>query len=178
MHFATPQIETFTREFLGPVKDTEEVSKEWYDVYEDEDDGLGYYPDGVKRTLTDDQIAMFRHSEIQTLLRKQQRAAEDKEYVFEGSSNIGAIDQDANSGDLAQDDTVSMAGRSTQGIRKKRKARNKKQSFKQNVKPDLRKRTWDKVDEGMDGLDYGEEESSTMAIPTPAPSRRRISYDD
>jgi hypothetical protein len=33
------------------------------------DDGLGYYPDGVKRTLTDQQIEIFRHSEIQRLLR-------------------------------------------------------------------------------------------------------------
>jgi len=37
---------------------------------EEEEDDLGYYPDGTKRTLTDDQIAMFRHSEIQQLLRK------------------------------------------------------------------------------------------------------------
>lgn len=30
-----------------------------------EDDGLGYYSDGVKRTLTDEQVAIFRNSEIQ-----------------------------------------------------------------------------------------------------------------
>ena len=35
-------------------------------------DELGYYPDGVKRTLTDDQIAMFRHSEIYSILRERQ----------------------------------------------------------------------------------------------------------
>jgi hypothetical protein len=35
-----------------------------------EGDDLGYYKDGVKRTLTDEQIAMFRHSEIQRLLKK------------------------------------------------------------------------------------------------------------
>ena len=34
----------------------------------EEDNGLGYYPDGVKRTLTDAQIAIFRHSEIQGML--------------------------------------------------------------------------------------------------------------
>ena len=34
-----------------------------------EDDGLGYYEDGVKRTLTDEQIEMFRHSEIEQLTR-------------------------------------------------------------------------------------------------------------
>jgi hypothetical protein len=35
---------------------------------EEEQDDLGYYPDGVKRTLTDAQISMFRFSEIQQLL--------------------------------------------------------------------------------------------------------------
>ena len=35
-----------------------------------EDDVLGYYEDGVKRTLTDEQIAIFRHTEIQGLLRE------------------------------------------------------------------------------------------------------------
>jgi hypothetical protein len=36
---------------------------------QEQEDELGYYPDGTKRTLTDDQIAMFRHSEIQQLLK-------------------------------------------------------------------------------------------------------------
>ncbi|KAI9687249.1 MAG: hypothetical protein M1822_002292 [Bathelium mastoideum] len=40
---------------------------------DEDDDGLGYYPDGVKRTLTDEQIAIFRHTEIQTLLRERRR---------------------------------------------------------------------------------------------------------
>jgi len=44
------------------------------ECYEEED--LGTYPDGTPRTLTDDQIAMFRHSEIQTLLRERRRARE------------------------------------------------------------------------------------------------------
>lgn len=35
---------------------------------EEYEDGLGYYEDGVKRTLTDQQIEMFRHSEVQRLL--------------------------------------------------------------------------------------------------------------
>ncbi|KAF2723283.1 hypothetical protein K431DRAFT_201983, partial [Polychaeton citri CBS 116435] len=33
------------------------------------EDNLGYYPDGTKRTLTDTQIALFHHSELQQLLR-------------------------------------------------------------------------------------------------------------
>lgn len=46
---------------------------------QDDDDDLGYYPDGTKRTLTDDQLAMFRHSEIQELLRKRRLAQEQQE---------------------------------------------------------------------------------------------------
>ncbi|KAL9110290.1 MAG: hypothetical protein Q9227_005197 [Pyrenula ochraceoflavens] len=42
-----------------------------------DDDGLGYYTDGIKRTLTDEQIAMFRHSEIQRLVREKQIEAEN-----------------------------------------------------------------------------------------------------
>ena len=36
----------------------------------DQDRELGWYYDGVKRTLTDEQIAMFRHSEIHRLLQR------------------------------------------------------------------------------------------------------------
>ena len=35
----------------------------------DDNDKLGYYDDGVKRTLADEQIAIFRHSEVQRLLQ-------------------------------------------------------------------------------------------------------------
>ncbi|KAL9610210.1 MAG: hypothetical protein Q9167_005087 [Letrouitia subvulpina] len=45
----------------------------------EDEDGLGYYPDGVKRTLTDDQIAMFRQSEIYALLRERQLKREEEE---------------------------------------------------------------------------------------------------
>ena len=47
----------------------------------DEDD-LGYYTDGMKRTLTDDQIAMFRHSEVQSLLRGQRNSKEREKSEF------------------------------------------------------------------------------------------------
>ncbi|KAK2937142.1 hypothetical protein FoTM2_000360 [Fusarium oxysporum f. sp. vasinfectum] len=44
------------------------------DTWEEEDDNLGYYPDGVKRTLTDAQIEIFRHSELETLRKEKERA--------------------------------------------------------------------------------------------------------
>lgn len=43
------------------------------------EDDFGYYPDGNKRTLTDDQIAMFRHSEIYAILRERQVRKENRE---------------------------------------------------------------------------------------------------
>ncbi|MCJ1380822.1 hypothetical protein MMC17_003931 [Xylographa soralifera] len=45
-------------------------------------DTLGYYEDGVKRTLTDAQIAMFRHSEVQAVLRTQRHAREKETSDF------------------------------------------------------------------------------------------------
>lgn len=42
-------------------------------------DALGYYEDGVRRTLTDEQIQMFRHSEIQRLLNERRTAREKEE---------------------------------------------------------------------------------------------------
>lgn len=48
-----------------------------YQEFED-DDGLGYYEDGYKRTLTDEQVAIFRHSEIQELLKEQRRLRKAK----------------------------------------------------------------------------------------------------
>lgn len=62
------------------------------EYYEEEDDGLGYYPDGTKRTLTDEQIAMFRHSEIQAILRKR-RLIREGGYISEEGETISEAAQ-------------------------------------------------------------------------------------
>lgn len=49
-------------------------------TYEDGEEDLGYYPDGVKRTLTDEQIRIFRHSEIHALLRERQLQQDEADY--------------------------------------------------------------------------------------------------
>ena len=60
------------------------------------DDGLGWYDDGVKRTLTDEQIEMFRHTEIEQLMRKRRLEAdeeaehEDDDDFYEPADSIGA----------------------------------------------------------------------------------------
>lgn len=63
---------------------------------------------------------------------------------------------------------------------KKQRARRKKheqRKFHPEKKPDLRKRTWDVVETGMDSLYYDDETAQDTAA-TPAAQRRRISYDD
>jgi hypothetical protein len=47
----------------------------------DDPDDLGTYNDGVRRTLTDEQVKMFRHSEIQRLLlaRRLQREKDEED---------------------------------------------------------------------------------------------------
>ncbi|KXT15003.1 hypothetical protein AC579_7749 [Pseudocercospora musae] len=43
----------------------------------DDDHALGYYEDGVKRTLTDEQIAMFRRTELWHMKHRQEQRQED-----------------------------------------------------------------------------------------------------
>lgn len=52
------------------------------------DEDLGYYPDGVKRTLTDEQIRIFRHSEIHTLLREKQLKDDEAQYQARMRSSL------------------------------------------------------------------------------------------
>ena len=85
-----------------------------YDEEDPEDDSLGYYDDGVKRTLTDEQIEIFRHSEIQALLRERRLKAEreaeqDTEASLSGSYEKDDDDDDAGgNGNPAVDDITSM----------------------------------------------------------------------
>ncbi|GAB7335228.1 hypothetical protein MBLNU13_g07646t1 [Cladosporium sp. NU13] len=56
--------------------DPEEALNYCPDFADFDDDGLGWYDDGVKRTLTDEQIEMFRHTEIEQLIRKRKLEAD------------------------------------------------------------------------------------------------------
>jgi hypothetical protein len=73
--------------------------------------------------------------------------------------------------------------------KKKKKNKNKSQRQKQrdlvdkgffraNVKPDLRKRTWDKVETGLEDLQYDDMDGDTAAAPSHVSQRRKVSYDD
>lgn len=222
-HFSLTSTNHFAAQFLGPVEnaytegDYSEAAYYQEDYAEEEDDGLGYYPDGVKRTLTDEQIAIFRHSEIQALLRERKHAEEAQEDKMVEVPDEGALtfpvqkpahelirpiigpvmeQPDMEDGEL-QDDTTEIyaptpASDTTSGLKKSRKKKKKpsnasasqwdrepkpKGFFKQNVKPDLRKRTWDVVDKGLEQLVYDEMDGEAATRPSTV-KRRQISYDD
>uniref|UniRef100_A0A1Y1KVL3 Uncharacterized protein n=1 Tax=Photinus pyralis TaxID=7054 RepID=A0A1Y1KVL3_PHOPY len=140
-HFSADAVASFGSDFLNPTERQEvHESHAGEDWNGDVDDGLGYYEDGVKRTLTDEQIEIFRHSELRDLERQQEH---DKL-----SKSIGTM---TGRGQLTsmEHNTANLATRSSK--KKRKKARIEKQ---ENPKPDLRKRTWDVVDAGLDSLDY------------------------
>jgi hypothetical protein len=73
----------FQNQPVPDIKSSQQVSNveepQAGDEFLNDDDGLGYYDDGVKRTLTDQQIKMFRHSEIQRLLAERRAACRKDE---------------------------------------------------------------------------------------------------
>lgn len=56
------------------------------EYYEEEEGALGFYDDGTPRTLTDEQIVMFRHSEIQAIIRKRRLERENGNGSEEGEA--------------------------------------------------------------------------------------------
>jgi hypothetical protein len=143
-HFSNEAAAGFGQSFtsLPPQQVSEDqLYKEWEEE-DEEDDGLGYYEDGVKRTLTDEQIEIFRHSELRELERQREKQAQAKSGTPRDASAI-------------ETHTASPhdPGASTNS-RNKKKKKKKSKAVKQEPKPDLRKRTWDVVEAGLDSLDY------------------------
>ncbi|RYP53640.1 hypothetical protein DL768_001420 [Monosporascus sp. mg162] len=193
-HFSHAAVELFKAEFLNPgdVPKNGHFYDEYYcDGYEEEeDDGLGYYPDGVKRTLTDEQIAIFRHSEIESLRRAQSKVDKAKAESAAMLQASRVDDQTAvaedDDGELraASEDGELESGKPTAAELRRMKRKRAKQSkkgkrkFQPEPKEDLRKRTWDLVEAGMDSLDYDGLETPHDATSNHTAQRRRISYED
>ncbi|XPS70383.1 hypothetical protein M3J09_002604 [Ascochyta lentis] len=59
---------------------------------EEEESGLGCYGDNTPRTLTDEQIAMFRHSEIQAIIRRRRQQRENGDGSEEGEVEESAAE--------------------------------------------------------------------------------------
>ena len=171
-HFGATSANHFTATFLEPSPDATIALTQDGTLAEEEEDDLGYYPDGAKRTLTDEQIAMFRHSEIQTLLRERRHAAEARSSNQLRSTSTSAPDT-GSYGDYEEGDEVEEPEK--QGRKRNRK---KKHQRKREVKPDLRKRTWDMVEKGVGTLSYEDADSGPTSGRGADAQRKRVSYDD
>ncbi|KAL7901914.1 hypothetical protein HDV63DRAFT_67453 [Trichoderma sp. SZMC 28014] len=143
-HFSNEAAAEFGQSFtnLPPQEASEDQLYEEWGEEDEEDDGLGYYEDGVKRTLTDEQIEIFRHSELRELERQREKQAQTK------SGTPGDASTNETHTASTHDPGASMSGRN------KKKKKKKSKAVKQEPKPDLRKRTWDVVEAGLDSLDY------------------------
>ncbi|KAI0415879.1 hypothetical protein F5X98DRAFT_204197 [Xylaria grammica] len=204
-HFSNDAVGLFGSQFLQPDLayngDTDHYNY-GEEEEEEEDDGLGYYSDGVKRTLTDEQIAIFRHSELEALRRSETKALEP-ETVANSEPTPGSTGTEAvltprgNGSSLATSDAMDdTADGSEDGEiesekpvltkaelrrRKKLRARQRRkdnQKFQPEKKPDLRKRTWDIVEAGMDSLHYDDLGASQGHGSASTSQRKQISYDD
>jgi len=100
----------YGKPFAGALLDTPPSTLPPDKEYIEEDDGLGYYEDGNKRTLTDEQIAIFRHSEIQSLLRARRHARERRGSCFQGSPPSQEVHEVFQSLQAAEDKEAEEAG--------------------------------------------------------------------
>jgi hypothetical protein len=171
-HFGLEATAHFQEGFICPAgHDDPTIEPE--QGYDEDDDGLGYYPDGVKRTLTDEQIAIFRHSEIETLRREQEghgdtlkRKSRDRSPGPNGNikpNNGPKGNTNPNSSDTSGPSTTSTKSNeqthqspsvNTTEINEGSNNTKRKKKARREPKPDLRKRTWDVVDKGLDSLNY------------------------
>jgi hypothetical protein len=202
-HFANNCVDLFETQFLRPETAQVNDADHQYCYYEEEeDDGLGYYPDGVKRTLTDEQIAIFRHSELEALRRAEMKAPKpETAEIFQpgidppggddGKTPIeiadcltdpNAMDDVADGSEEGEIETEKPALTKAEIRRQKklraRQRRKESQKFQPEKKPDLRKRTWDVVEAGMDSLHYDDLGMSQAYGATSTTQRKQISYDD
>ena len=100
----------------------------------------------MKRTLTDEQIRIFRHSEIESMRRKQAKKHAKK--VSEDPNEVEGQDIPSDHDKMGEVKPLSAVTPS------QKKKKGPTQSRLKEPKPDLRKRTWDVVDKGLDTLDY------------------------
>lgn len=147
-------------------------------IYDDaHDDGeqedLGYYPDGVKRTLTDEQIRIFRHSEIHALLRERQLKQDEAEYEARREKN----ETESNQSIGADNNAMGVEGDAPTGKSSVMDAQSSSQQQSQQFKPPANIAQ-------SEYLDYGESgqtptKKGLTQEPTVAQPRRRIiSYED
>lgn len=117
---------------------------------------------------------MFRHSEIQTILRDRCYAAEARSSNPSRSTSTSTPDSASYDG-YEEGEQVEEAEKQGKTRHRNRKKKNNRERV---VKPDLRKRTWDMVDQGVASLSYEDTESKATSSRNEGPQRKRVSYED
>ncbi|OGM50860.1 hypothetical protein ABOM_000429 [Aspergillus bombycis] len=150
------------------------------DELADDDDGLGYYPDGVKRTLTDEQIKIFRHSEIHSLIRERQlREEEEEEENKKVSESNESKDDQADENDTVAKRSNVVVGQTDQSTGEDQQAKAPQSNTRQST---ARNQTVDNSSNPT--LDYDEDASGGTHKPAPSgyyshlAGRRIVSYED
>lgn len=85
------------------------VENEIAEDYHQEENTLGYYEDGTPQTLTDEQIAMFRHSEIQAIIRKRRSKRESGNDSDQGEAEEGEVEDSGADGSSKVESPASQA---------------------------------------------------------------------
>lgn len=160
-----------------------------------EADDLGYYADGVKRTLTDEQISMFRHSEIYSLIRERQLRKENVEENGEENKALSTHPQSYESpltdhGEIIGDledirvDTMSSGRKAiVKSIAMKKRKHNSDGDHNWHSTASRRHiRELDDVAQDARFLDYGDGAGTGQVekhtVPTVSPSRNYVDYSD
>ncbi|KAL9578126.1 MAG: hypothetical protein Q9212_005916 [Teloschistes hypoglaucus] len=164
----------------------------WEDVQQEQEqqvDDLGYYPDGVKRTLTDEQIAMFRHSEISRLLRQRQLKKEnamldeeedDHHHLTTLGAHSGSSPQKVESSGIENPVLTAFEAKKDTTIpaAKKRKIDHDSRKKGRDTAPPTSRRQARELDDAagsVDVLDYGEDSYFKPAEKAVA-GRTQVSY--
>ena len=124
----------------------------------------------MKRTLTDEQIRIFRHSEIHALLREKQLKDDEAQYQARMQSSL--LDGSEGKSDSASEKRPLDAESQTQGGDQKRLQSQSRKGSKRYTPEDKPSKL----------LDYGDDSDQTPKARPPSQmpyqGRRIISYDD
>ncbi|OCL02344.1 hypothetical protein AOQ84DRAFT_393026 [Glonium stellatum] len=96
-----------------------------------DDDALGYYDDGVKRTLTDGQIAIFRHSETQAIIREIRQEKETRASLAESWANKDGDPQSLGSGVIQRSMSLCVDAGATKRKPKKKRKRDRENTWEE-----------------------------------------------
>ncbi len=172
-HFSHQSLSHFEHEFLRHVHSIHSgdsnYSKNDKSV---ETDGWGSLNDDTLESMMDDNIAFPGCASIEDSPRTDAEKA-DSPYMHP-ETDTAAMTTGLQDGEVGEDGTVSECENTiTKKRRKKRGGHNRKTE----EKPDLRKRTWDVVEAGLDSLHYDDDEPAEVA-PRADARRQQISYGE